>query len=98
MDEVLYHIKDAENPFSNISLRRAHLLTLRPNQDISVNTFDAYTDYLNMKSVKDDKIVKRWIFHEQFTGSNLKNYTETQPSQGSKHGEIQDIVSFTWAR
>ncbi|CAN1187322.1 hypothetical protein LINPERHAP2_LOCUS38667 [Linum perenne] len=97
-DEILYIVKDGEFSTADKSLNRADIMTLLPDCDISVSIFNEYIDMLNKRFVGSSKVVKRWIFKESFAGPKLLNFMETQPSQESMHGEIQDMIEFTWAK
>ncbi|CAN1126536.1 hypothetical protein LINPERHAP2_LOCUS3481, partial [Linum perenne] len=91
-DEILVKLKG-----SKILVRRNDMMTLLPNQDISIQTVDAYSDLLNRRSVLDGK-ASRWIFPEEFSELIFSQIEDSQTSPYDAAKEFKKFLNNEWSK
>ncbi|CAN1136862.1 hypothetical protein LINPERHAP2_LOCUS9716, partial [Linum perenne] len=91
-DEILVKLKG-----SKILVRRNDMMTLLPNQDISIQTVDAYSDLLNRRSVHDGK-ASRWIFPQQFSELIFSQIEDSQTSPYDAAKEFKKFLHNEWSK
>ncbi|CAN1732494.1 hypothetical protein LINPERHAP1_LOCUS1650, partial [Linum perenne] len=91
-DEILVKLKG-----SKILVRRNDMMTLLPNQDISIQTVDAYSDLLNRRSVHDGK-ASRWIFPQQFSELIFSQIKDSQTSPYDAAKEFKKFLHNEWSK
>ncbi|CAN1141224.1 hypothetical protein LINPERHAP2_LOCUS12354, partial [Linum perenne] len=91
-DEILVKLKG-----SKILVRRNDMMTLLPNQDISIQTVDAYSDLLNRRSVHDGK-ASRWIFPEEFSELIFSQIEDSQTSPYDAAKEFKKFLHNEWSK
>ncbi|CAN1172361.1 hypothetical protein LINPERHAP2_LOCUS30128 [Linum perenne] len=91
-DEILVKLKG-----SKILVRRNDMMTLLPNQDISIQTVDAYSDLLNRRSVHDGK-ASRWIFPQEFSELIFSQIEDSQTSPYDAAKEFKKFLHNEWSK